>query len=132
MKNDERKKNLCFANFLIAAVLVLILVVYISYGYGKKISFIGQWIPICIYVIGILLTALVLWRYPYHPRKGLLFGAVYSLLFDLIIFVIIPLVQLILGEYQGMWTLGAVPWIVTLGTALISGLFFWAAFIRED
>ena len=132
MKNDERKKNLCFANFLIAAVLVLILVVYISYGYGKKISFIGQWIPICIYVIGILLTALVLWRYPYHPRKGLLFGAVYSLLLDLIVFVIIPLVQVVRGDYNGWGDTSAIPWIVMLGTALISGLFFWAAFIRED
>ncbi len=129
---DDSKKFLCFINVFLSFVIFSILLVYIGFGYGKGDSFIGQSIPVCIFVFGILVIALLLAHYPYHPRKGLLFGAVYSLLFDLIMFLIIPLVQLILGEYQGMGTLGAIPWIVMLGTALISGLFFWAAFIRED
>ena len=131
MKNDS-KKFLCFINVFLSFVIFCILLVNIGFGYGKGDSFIGQSIPVCIFVFGILVIALLLAHYPYHPRKGLLFGAVYSLLFDLIIFVIIPLVQVVRGDYNGWGDTSAIPWIVTLGTALISGLFFWAAFIRED
>ena len=119
---------MCFFPFVIFCILL----VYIGFGYGKGDSFIGQSIPVCIFVFGILVIALLLAHYPYHPRKGLLFGAVYSLLLDLIVFVIIPLVQVVRGDYNGWGDTSAIPWIVTLGTALISGLFFWAAFIRED
>lgn len=131
MKDDE-KKSLCFINVFLSFIIFCILLVYIGFGYGKDDSFIGQMIPVCIFVFGILVIALLLAHYPYHPRKGLLFGAIYSLLFDLILFLIIPLVLLIRGDYQGIGSIGAVPWIVALGTALISGLFFLAAFIRED
>ena len=129
---DDSKKFLCFINVFLSFVIFSILLVYIGFGYGKGDSFIGQSIPVCIFVFGILVIALLLAHYPYHPRKGLLFGAVYSLLLDLIVFVIIPLVQVVRGDYNGWGDTSAIPWIVTLGTALISGLFFWAAFIRED
>lgn len=128
---DNEKKSLCFINVFLSFIIFCILLVYIGFGYGKGDSFIGQMIPVCIFVFGILVIALLLAHYPYHPRKGLLFGAIYSLLFDLILFLIIPLV-LLRGDYHEIGSIGAVPWIVALGTALISGLFFLAAFIRED
>ena len=126
----KTRKILCIVNVLIAFVLFCATLGYTCFGYGVGYSFIRQWIPVCIYLFFLLPLGLILLHCNfYRPRKGLLFAAVYSLAFDCLI-LLAGLFLLIRGDLQG-FSSHTVGWIVMIGTALISGLYFWAAFAWE-
>lgn len=124
------KKNLCMVNVLISFILFSVMLGYVCFRYGAgRTSYIGQVVGLCVYLFAILFVAAVLAHSFYHPRKGLLFGAIFSLAYDVLALLALFFLW-VTGQYQGMAE-GFLPWFIMLGTALVSGLYFWAAFAGE-
>ena len=124
------KKKLCVVNVLIAFLCFLLLFGDVCYRYGvKRDASFPERVWLCIFLFGLLVIALILAHSTYRPRKGLLFGAVYSLLFDMV-FLAVFLVLLVgdgIKGYDPDW----ISWLGVIGSALVSGLYFWAAFAKE-
>lgn len=124
------KKNLCMVNVLISFILFSVMLGYVCFRYGAgRTSDIGQVVGLCVYLFVVLFVAAVLAHSFYHPRKGLLLGAIFSLAFDAFVLVYF-LISLAAGAVRG-FTVDPIAWVVLPGTALVSGLYFWAAFAGE-